>query len=481
MHVFGVLGLGISGIGVLRLLALDAIKDRGGIVFWDDDCNKRNEAVGLLAQLKLNEELYRISQDFSGVERLFVSPGIDPKNSLLRLAVKNGVKLCSDLDLFYHRLLNAKCSFAQKIIGITGTNGKSTTTALIHHILYTAKLQYSCAGNIGKSICNEPLDQHGYVIELSSYQIDLISEMKLDVGVLLNITPDHLERYGTFNKYVASKKKILKLSQNTILCIDDINNYRIWQKYKKNKNKHSASDKLGCRRIIPISCHRSLSDGFYITDREICEPKKSNKLSMSSSRCGSYSYSTKLLAKCNRQNILAAYVVSRLLGLEVDCILSSIQSFAGLEHRLEYVRSIHFTTTSQKEYRIDFYNDSKATNAQAAIQSINSLDYPLYLLCGGIAKTGGIEVLKPYIHKIRKVYFFGQDAERLMAQWQRMRGTSHASIYDHLVNAVDMAYQDASNVEEDSCILLAPCCASLDQFKNFEDRGKVFKTIVSNY
>jgi UDP-N-acetylmuramoylalanine--D-glutamate ligase len=380
---------------------------------------------------------------------LFVSPGIpnnEHKKHHIISSVSNKVEIISDIEILQMMYPDAK------YIGITGTNGKSTTTELVGHILKSSlkgkKVQV--CGNIGIPVLSvEKADI--YVVELSSYQIDLIPNQKLDVAVCLNITPDHLDRYGTLENYVNSKARIFSDSATNIISVDYSHCKEVFGRLK---------------RAIPISREKYLEVGISSVDGKVFV---SNCLGSKGTNSFSLPNNPSLSGKYNAENILAAAGVCIAMDVDLQDIISGIETFVGLQHRMEIV-----THNSQKN--ITFINDSKATNvisARAAFEALRGKK--IIWIAGGICKDDGIEQLSEFFQYIHKAYLIGTSME------QFYEVLSKYNVDAKKTGTLEIALNEICEVPiENSVVLLSPACASTDQWKNFEERGNFFKNRIKN-
>jgi UDP-N-acetylmuramoylalanine--D-glutamate ligase len=470
----GIFGLGKTGLSVFKALDHNAIA-------YDDFEPSRTNFMDQFGP----EKIVNISDEkWQDLDRIVLSPGLNPTHRIFKLAKDYDIEITSDIDLLFEENTEAK------FIGITGTNGKSTTTALISHILKANNLDFPCGGNIGIPALNLPMDSKGYVLELSSFQLDLSKSLRLDLGILLNITPDHLDRYNTIENYIASKMQIFDLLRAKAPCIIGIDN-AITKNIAENV-PHAIKISSEIKGSNIISClDGELSDNVF--DQNVVTIPENKFLQ------GSH----------NHENIAAAYAACRYLEVKQEGIIEALASFVGLPHRMQYLGKIN---------NISFYNDSKATNAEAAEKSIKTLD-KIYWLAGGIAKEGGIEMLSPLFHKIQKAYLFGQDKEIFaktlkhrvdyvicdnlkeaftkavldaVAETDANRPLRKLACEDEMLGDLGAEPQVVLNIHEDSSkkstqqfasqvefpkrsnVLLAPAAASYDQFKNFEHRGELF-------
>jgi UDP-N-acetylmuramoylalanine--D-glutamate ligase len=341
---------------------------------------------------------------------------------------------------------------AARCVGITGTNGKSTTTALLGHILKVADLKAEVGGNLGTPVLTlAPLERDGiYVLELSSYQLELTPSLNCDVAVLLNITPDHIDRHGSMAGYIAAKRMVFRSvgkTQNAVIATDD------------ELCRHIAAELAarGHHRVIPISAahrtpHGVWCDGTLLHDSD-------GRLVLDLARAPA------LPGVHNAQNAAAAFAAARALGVEGEIIAEAILTFPGLAHRQERVATID---------GISFVNDSKATNAEAAAKALVCYDH-IYWIAGGVAKEGGISSLDSYFPRIRHAFLIGEAADL----FARSLGAVPHSLVGDLKTAVEAAYAMARrDGHHGSVVLLSPACASFDQYSGFEARGAHFRELV---
>ncbi|GAB5469155.1 MAG: UDP-N-acetylmuramoyl-L-alanine--D-glutamate ligase [Rhodospirillales bacterium] len=442
---YAVLGLGRSG-----LTAAQALRDSGAqVTAWDDGEAGRQRAAAEGIVTKPLGDL-----DWSEVEALLLSPGIphafpEPHPVAAR-AQDAGVPLIGDVELL------AQSKPAARVVGITGTNGKSTTTALIGHLLTHAGIATAVGGNLGTAVLTLPaLQADGvYVLELSSYQLELVQSLVCDVALFLNITPDHLDRHGGFAGYLAAKKRIFRdqnASQTAILGVDE----------SAGAGLARELEQQGAPRVLRISMRGRLPGGLYLEDGWLIDDSagKAEHLLQPADL-------PRLPGLHNLQNAAAAYATCRSLGLSREAILAGLPSFPGLAHRQEQV-------AESKGLR--FVNDSKATNAEAAAKALSS--YPLiYWIAGGRPKAGGLEGLEPFFPRIRRAFLIGE-AQQDFATY--LAGSVTAECCGCLGVAVEAATKLArQEAEPGAVVLLSPACASFDQFPDFEARGEAFRAAV---
>ncbi|MCK4836882.1 MAG: UDP-N-acetylmuramoyl-L-alanine--D-glutamate ligase, partial [Candidatus Aminicenantes bacterium] len=371
---------------------------------------------------------------------LIVSPGINAKSPRFKEMRAAGISLISEIEF-------ASYFIPSKIIAVTGTNGKSTTVSLIHHILYHSGFKSVLAGNIGKPLIaevNKLTEESVIVLEISSFQLEEVFGFKPHIAVLLNISPDHLDRYSDMNDYVSAKLNICKNQKKDdflILNHDD--------KLLKEQVPSEA-------RKIWFSTRRILKGGFFIKDNYVYEKMHSNTREISISN-------NPLRGVHNLENLLAAIIVSRIMGVRVKHIEAAIKTFKGLSHRIEFLGKIG---------KVEFINDSKATNIDASLKSLSSFNSGVVLILGGKDKGGDFKVLEEAIKKrAEKVFLIGKAAKTIHQQLLSLR-EKFVFISD-LKEAVIRGYQTLK--KSGGIVLLAPGCASFDMFENFEHRGDVFK------
>ena len=434
-----ILGLGRSG----RSVAQSLTKAGAHVLAWDDAEATRKEALEQSIPLADLDGL-----DWRTIDQLILSPGIPHRYPAPHpLVEKASSQPISDLEILYHSQPDAQ------YIGITGSNGKSTTTALIGHVLKQANHRVEVGGNIGIPVMDlQPLGKDGtYVLELSSYQLETSPSLHFNISILLNITPDHLDRHGGMVGYVEAKKLIYKSStpqDALVISVDDAPCLQIYETLKSS----------GQVRLLPISLNQILPDGIYVQDGVLFEQSAS---------VFDLKQLERLRGPHNWQNIAAAYAALRTMGLESDVILSGLITFPGLAHRQQVIA---------QHKNVLFVNDSKATNADAVAKALESYkDLPIYWLLGGVPKEGGITTLAPYFPNIRHGFLFGEASASFAAT---LEGHVPFTLCEALEEAVTKASAMAFKHKERVVVLLSPACASFDQFKDFEARGEAFCLIV---
>jgi UDP-N-acetylmuramoylalanine--D-glutamate ligase len=438
-------GLGGSGIATGRAL----MEGGAEVLCWDDN----PESVARAAEQGIPTGDLR-GAEWGGFASFVLSPGVPlthPKpHWTVELARGAGVEIIGDVDLFA-RERTAQAPRAP-FIAITGTNGKSTTTALTAHILKHAGRDTQMGGNIGRAVMTlDPIvEGRFYVVECSSYQIDLAPSINPTAGILLNLTPDHLDRHGTMHHYASIKERLVSGSDTAIVGVDDVYCAQIADRLEK-----------AGKEVIRISKRLPLTDGYFADGTDIMEAIEGRY-----SRVGFLEGIGSLRGQHNAQNALAAIVACLKVGLDLGEIQSGLETFPGLAHRMEQVG---------RRDRVLFINDSKATNADASAPALSSFQR-IYWIAGGLPKEGGIEALRSFFPRIAKAYLIGEAAPAFAATLgeavpYEISGTLHA--------AVEHAAKDAAEDESaEAVVLLSPACASFDQFRNFEIRGEAFRAAV---
>jgi UDP-N-acetylmuramoylalanine--D-glutamate ligase len=449
-----VLGLGRSGLSAAQALRAGGAEP----LVWDDspEARSRAEAQGLTLH-----DLSR-SGAFEGVAALIVSPGIAhlyPKpNMAVAAAWAAGVPVDNDISLFFQSFATRDWeSFDQmpKVIAVTGSNGKSTTSALIHHILSEVGRPTQLAGNIGRGVLDiEPaIDGEVVVLELSSYQTDLARNLTPDVAVFTNLTPDHLDRHAGFGGYFAAKRRLFAEGgpDRAVIGVDEAEG-----QYLANQ----LSGGNGDDRVIRVSSGSKLSGpGWAVFARKgfMSEMRKGKQIGSIDLRSV-----PGLPGTHNHQNACAAYAACRTLGLAPKVIEKAFHSFGGLPHRSQRV--------GEKD-GVFFVNDSKATNVDAAAKALQAFQN-IRWICGGLQKEGGLEGLHPALENVSKAYVIGREAQ----QFALGLGALEAEICTTMEAAVARAVAEAAPGDT---VLLAPAAASFDQYDNFEKRGEDFCAMVA--
>ena len=458
MNKIIVYGLGISGLSTAK-----ALNEKNFQVIATDD---NQSAIDVNAQKYQNINFKNLEQiSFDEKTVISFAPGIPlyfPKpHKILEICQKTQAKLACDIEIFYE--LNHKNN---NFIGITGTNGKSTTTALTGYIFEKLTIPSKIGGNIGIACFDLPQNQSNfnYILEVSSYQLDLITNTRFNIACLLNITPDHIDRHGSFEGYITAKKRIF-LNQNSqdfaIIDNDNSNSLKVFEDLQNDKNFKA--------NLVAISTKKIPQNGVAVIDKKVFVNLENQKFQ--------FEINPILKGEHNRQNIACALAIicchliknSQFSSQKIQQIIEIIEEFKGLKHRMQLIRKIN---------EISFVNDSKATNAESTENALKAYEN-IFWIVGGKAKEGGIEGLKPYFHKIKKAYLIGEASEDFAKILEK--NSVNYEKCQTLKNAFDKSLIDAksSNLIEKN-IILSPACASFDQWKNFEERGDFFCKLVND-
>jgi UDP-N-acetylmuramoylalanine--D-glutamate ligase len=423
----------IVGLGKSGLCAHEACTAAGiGTVLWDDNAAARKDLP--------TEDLTKA--DFSRFSLLCIAPGFPLTHPIVIQARKAGCPVVCDIELFH--LAYPK----MKTIGITGTDGKSTTTALIGHILKTAGVESTVGGNIGVASLSLPQlsDKAVYVLELSSYQLDRCPSFAPDISLLINFSPDHFDQHGDMAGYVAAKKRIFRGDGKAIIGIDDGWSKEVYDEVKKSSRKTVSVSCLAAADISVTADGILKDNGRKIVDLNPCKT---------------------LQGRHNWQNAAMAYAACTAQGVAVAAIIDGLKSFPGLAHR-QNITAVYEGVT--------YVNDSKATNDHAASIALRTYN-PIYWIAGGKPKEGGYPLCEQYLSHVRHAFLIGE-AQENMAVWLEQRKTPFTQA-GTLDKAVATAHAMAQREKlKNAAVLLSPACASYDQFKNFEQRGEAFVDIV---
>jgi UDP-N-acetylmuramoylalanine--D-glutamate ligase len=442
-----VFGLGTSGIAAARALAASGAT----VAAWDDSDGSRRAAADRGVALA---DLY--AADFAALDALVLAPGIrltHRPHPIVERATAAGRPVIGDIELLVEACPRAR------FIGITGTNGKSTTTALVGHILREAGLHAQVGGNLGPPALafDPPAPDEIFVLELSSYQLDLTRNATFDIAVWLNLTPDHLDRHGGMEGYIAAKRRIFRersdngSTQVAVIGVDDAPSRRV------------RDDIAGGGRwtVVPISATRQLEGGVFAADGILHDAIES-----AAKQVCDLNAITTLPGIHNWQNAAAAYAVARTVGIAPNVIAGALASYPGLPHRMEQVAVIG---------RVRYVNDSKATNVEAAARALACYD-AIYWIAGGQAKGEGLDDILPWASRVRHAFLIGE-AEDVFAA--ALDGVFPVTRCGDLATALRAAHALAQKDGPDGAVvLLSPACASFDQWKNFEERGDRFRTLV---
>lgn len=445
-----VFGLGLSGLSTIR-----ALSEAGAQVkAWDDRADSHEAAKKAGAQLASLDE-----KSLKDCACLVLAPGVPlhfPQPHPVVLAARAlGLEIIGDLEILH------RCNHGRKTIGITGTNGKSTTTALLAHILQEAGVSIATGGNIGTPVLDLdlPAADGFFVFEISSYQLDLCSSYRPSVSVLLNITPDHLDRHGDFKNYAAAKQKIFEGEGLAVISLDDQPCCQIYERL--------MAFEVGKRKTVPVSCEGAVEKGVYVERDMLFDAREGEAFGV-----GSLDGLPALRGTHNQENAAAAFAVCREIAPQLDAgtILEAMKTFPGLPHRQFQTRVIN---------GIPYINDSKATNAQAAGKALAAYRN-IYWIAGGRPKGDGLDDLREVVANVRHVFLIGE-AMVAFAGWLDQYSVPYTLCGD-LQNAVQAAHNLAQSGRGRpggaGVVLLSPACASFDQFKSFEERGEKFTEMV---
>jgi len=443
---------GLARTGLSSVLSLKA----GGaeVLAWDDNATARELGSQAGADITPWREW-----GWTGIAALVLSPGVPlthPKpHEVVLHAQRAGVPVIGDVELFAREIRpDAGSKGRAPVIAITGTNGKSTTTALIMHVLAGCGFDAQVGGNIGKAVLdlNPPTPRTIYVIEMSTFQIDLSPGLAPDVGILTNLSPDHIDRHGSMENYAAIKARLMKaVAQDGLTAIGVDDEY-----------SSAIFTSLAGTNASPVSVGKVLGRGIFVVDGVLYDAQNGAAVKVMA-----LDEAPNLPGAHNWQNAALAYAAVKPFVKEPRAIAAAIASFPGLAHRMESVGAIGKTR---------FVNDSKATNADAAAKALSV--YPdIFWIAGGKAKEGGIEPLAPFFNRIRRAYLIGGAAPQFA---RTLDGKAPYVMAGTLEKAVELAAADAeTSAAPAPVVLLSPACTSYDQFKDFEHRGDVFRDAVA--
>ena len=430
-------GANVLVVGMARsgLAAVELLREKGAVV-RATDMNAQPPARLLDMGVPFRPQS---EEDFRGCDLIVLSPGVPADLEPIEVARAAGIRVVGDVEM-------ASWFLQGEIIGVTGANGKTTTTAMVGHILRESGIPVQVGGNIGTPVAAmvaSSRPEQWNVLELSSFQLETIDRFRARVGIAMNVTPDHLDRHRTFERYAAAKGRLFETQQEgdfAVLNADD--------------PTCVAYASLTKGRTVWFSSTRAVDPGLWLErgrilfdDDVLMEARE-----------------VPLRGVHNLENTMAAAGASRIAGANHNQIAAAVRSFPGVEHRLEYVRTIG---------GVDFYNDSKATNVDATLKAIAAFDSPLWIILGGKDKDSDYTVLaEPLRKKARAVLLIGAAADKIARQ---LDGAARLIACGTIETAVTKAFQMAT---QGDTVLLAPACASFDQFDNFEHRGRVFKMLV---
>jgi len=435
-----VLGGGESGVGAALLG-----KEKEYNVFLSDAGKIAKKYIDVLRHNEIEwEEEGHSESKILNADIVVKSPGIPDHIPLIQKLNTASVSVISEIEF-------AALFTSANIIGITGSNGKTTTTLMVHQILSHAGLDVAIGGNIGDSFAKQVLNNNtNYVLELSSFQLDGIENFRPHIAIITNITPDHLDRYDyKFENYIASKFRIAMNQTSEDYLIYDSDD-EVIVSYLKTHNIQST--------LVPFSLSRKVKNGTYLEQNNIIIEFNIRDIIMPTTTLA-------LEGKHNIKNAMAASTVAHLLKIRNATIRESLEGFQGAEHRLEQVLTIN---------KVQYVNDSKATNVNATYYALESMNTPTVWIVGGVDKGNDYKVLFPFVNeKVKAIICLGKDNDALFDAF----GTMVENIIEtqSMIKAVQIAYKIATAGE---AVLLSPACASFDLFENYEDRGHQFKAAV---
>ena len=438
-----VLGSGESGVGS-ALLA----KSKGLSVFVSDSSLIEKKYKELLFKNDIQfEENGHEQANKLNVDYVIKSPGIPDTATIIKQLTNNQTQIISEIE-FASKFTDAN------IIGVTGSNGKTTTTTIIYEILKSENIDVDIAGNIGVSFASKVAASNtkNYVLELSSFQLDGIIDFNPHIAIMTNLSPDHLDRYNnSFENYINSKFNIIKNQSEKDYFIYDLDDVKIVQFIKNNIHKIKSN-------LLPFSTIKTTDSVTYLEDKNIISIINKNKIIMPTNNFP-------LIGTHNLKNAMAATTVANLLKIRKETIRKSLEHFQAVEHRLEHVLKIN---------KVNYINDSKATNVNAAYYALDSMQSSTVWIVGGIDKGNKYEELFSLVNeKVKAIICLGKDNKKIFENFENL--VEYITEVKSMSEAVKEAYSIAKSNDS---VLLSPACASFDLFKNYEDRGEQFKAEV---
>lgn len=438
-----IIGAVRSGLGAAKLA-----KQLGAIPFVSDagSAEKLKSSIEVLQNEKIDFEVSNHTEKVCDCDLMVVSPGVPSDSEVIKNAISKNIKIISELEF-------ASSFCKANIIGITGTNGKTTTTSLCDYLFNECGVKSYSAGNIGlafSEVATQAKENEFVSLEISSFQLDLIDQFKPKVAMILNITPDHLNRYeNSVEKYALSKLRIFENQNQNDFLILSKDSELLNQYFKKAKSN-----------IFFFSTSKKVSNGCYLENDEV-RFVRNDVVEFSCKVSDIF-----IKGEHNIQNAMAVIITAKIFNLDNEKILKALYSFKGVEHRLELVREIE---------GIKFINDSKATNVDSVVVALKSFDEPIFLILGGQDKGNDYAMIEDLvIEKVKKIYAIGSSAEKVFNYFHSKVKTEIKKDFDEVINTA------ISEAREGDIVLLSPACASFDMFDNYEHRGKVFKQIINS-
>lgn len=448
--------VGVFGLGATGVAACEALVASGAEVYSWDEAEEAREKVANTR----HDAIHPRDWPWRDMSSLILSPGVPlthPKpHAIVRKARLERVEVVGDIELFARAMNAIPAEERPRVIAVTGSNGKSTTTALIGHILRETGRDVRVGGNIGEPALRLPGAKPGstYVLELSSFQLDLTSSLRANAAVFTNLSPDHIDRHGSLEGYVAAKARIFRnqtAADVAVIGVDD------------DRGQAMCADlsARGPMQVVPVSSLGALGRGVFALKGKLFW-----SLHGKSGEAGDISEVAVLKGRHNWQNACAALAAVMSEGVAANVAVRAMERFPGLPHRLEIVA---------RRNGVAYVNDSKATNADAASHALRAYD-DIYWIAGGKPKEGGVESLRPLMTRVRAVYLIGEAAGLFESQ---LAGVVRCVPCGDLSTAVARASRDAeAGGVSGAAVLLSPACASYDQFRNFEERGEAFRALV---
>lgn len=440
-----VVGSGISGIGAVE--ALNRVGAEAILFDSNEKLTTQEVAAKLPEGVKAQIVIGTLpAEDEKRVELVVLSPGVPTDTEFVEGFRNRGIRIWGEIELAYELGRG-------RVIGITGTNGKTTTTTLVGEIMSAFCEDVDVVGNIGNPYTLTALDATDTTVtvaEISSFQLETIEQFKPDVSAILNITPDHLNRHHTMDNYVAVKEAITRNQTKEQVCVL---NY---------ENEYTRAFGDNCpARVVWFSSVRKLEEGFYQEGEEIYQASDGKITHIMNI------HDMNLVGTCNVENVMAAIAITRAMGVPMETILSVVRRFKAVEHRIEFVAT---------KKGVDYYNDSKGTNPDAAIQGIRAMSKPTILIGGGYDKQSEYdEWIEAFDGKVKCFVLIGQTREKI-AECAKKHGIDNIILADTFEEALDICTKNAVSGD---AVLLSPACASWGMFPNYEVRGKMFKEYVN--